>query len=260
MPDFHPDLIPWFIAALMLGTFFCLELGYLFGTRETKTRPELFEGKSGPIEASIFALLGLLLAFTFSAAQGRMEQRRQQIINEANDISTAYLRMDLLPESAQPEMRQAFREYVDTRIAVYKALPDIDKAFQELEKSKHWQKKIWSGAITALKDSPGREAVVVLPALNQMFDITTTRTAMAKMHTPATIFILLFVIALLCASVAGYGMSKSPGRNWFHRLAFIAVVSTTVFVILDLEFPRRGLINISATDHLLIEVRESMKN
>jgi hypothetical protein len=81
---------------------------------------------------------------------------------------------------------------------------------------------------------------------------------MARAHTPGVIFALLFVIALLSAAVAGYGMSKSPGRNWFHRLAFVLIVSATVYVITDLEFPRRGLIRLDATDQLLVDLRQSM--
>ena len=40
---------------------------------------------------------------------------------------------------------------------------------------------------------------------------------------------------------------------------FAAVLSLTVYVILDLEFPRLGLIRVDAADQVLIELRESMK-
>ncbi|HEX5033591.1 MAG TPA: hypothetical protein VFW62_03855, partial [bacterium] len=61
MSDFHPDLIPGFMVTLVLGIFICIELGYRFGVREKRVHPELAESASGPIEASVFALLGLLL-------------------------------------------------------------------------------------------------------------------------------------------------------------------------------------------------------
>jgi len=57
---------------------------------------------TGTIEGAVFALLGLLIAFTFSGAAARFEDRRALIIEETNDIGTAYLRLDLLPASAQP--------------------------------------------------------------------------------------------------------------------------------------------------------------
>ena len=71
----------------------------------------------GVIEASIFALLGLLLGFSFAGGTSRLDERRELIVKEANAVSTAYLRLDLLPAAEQPEMRHLFRVYLDTRCA-----------------------------------------------------------------------------------------------------------------------------------------------
>src|SRR5262244_2622299 len=61
------------------------------------------------LEAAVFALLGLLIAFTFSGALSRFDVRRAQAVDEANAIGTAYLRIALLPEAVQPSMRDTFR-------------------------------------------------------------------------------------------------------------------------------------------------------
>jgi len=42
-------------------------------------------------------VLGLLIAFTFSGANRRFDARRQLIVEETNNIGTAYLRLDVLP-------------------------------------------------------------------------------------------------------------------------------------------------------------------
>jgi hypothetical protein len=68
--------------------------------------------------------MGLLIAFTFYGAETRFETRRSLIVDEANAIATAYLRLDLLPEDAQPELRENFREYVKSRLAIYQKIPD----------------------------------------------------------------------------------------------------------------------------------------
>jgi hypothetical protein len=52
------------------------------------------------------------------------------------------------------------------------------------------------------------------------------------------------------------GVSKS--RNWFHALTFILAVSLAIYVILDFEFPRIGLIRINSFDGVLVELRQSM--
>ena len=72
----------------------------------------------------MFALFGLLIAFTFSGGASRLDTRRQLIAEEANAIGTAYLCLDLLPASDQPALRGLFRDYLDSRLAVYRKLPE----------------------------------------------------------------------------------------------------------------------------------------
>lgn len=101
--------------------------------------------------------------------------------------------------------------------------------------------------------------MLLLPALNQMFDIAAERTAAGEAHPPTIVFGLLVVLALGCALLAGFAMAASSTRNWTHRLAFAAVVALTVHAIFDLEYPRRGLVRVDAHDHLLVDLRASMK-
>jgi hypothetical protein len=86
----------------------------------------------GVIEAAVFALLGLLLGFSFSGGTSRLETKRQLVVQEANAIGTAYLRLDELPVNEQPEMRRLFREYLDARLSVYEKLLDLKAVEQEL--------------------------------------------------------------------------------------------------------------------------------
>jgi hypothetical protein len=45
-------------------------------------------------------------------------------------------------------------------------------------------------------------------------------------------------------------------RCWLYVLCFALIISVTVFVILDLKYPRLGLIRIDAFDQALVELRE----
>jgi hypothetical protein len=94
--------------------------------RRTARRPEHEPaGESlGIVDGAIFALLGLLMAFVFSCAAGRMEVRRDLLVQEANAIGTARLRIESLPASAQPTMRDLFDRYVAARRRVYESLDD----------------------------------------------------------------------------------------------------------------------------------------
>ena len=85
------------------------ELGRRLGVSRAAHDPEGARAGAGVVDGAIFALLGLLIAFTFSGAASRFDHRRALIVEEANAIGTAYLRVDLLPAAAQAEMRDSFR-------------------------------------------------------------------------------------------------------------------------------------------------------
>ena len=101
--------------------------------------------------------------------------------------------------------------------------------------------------------------MLLLPALNQMFDITTTRTTALEVHPPAIIWVMLCLLALVTALVAGYNLSGDRRRNWLPMVGFAITVAVTVYVILDIEYPRLGFIRVAAIDRVLVELRASMK-
>jgi hypothetical protein len=218
-------------------------------------------GGSTAIDAAVFALLGLLVAFTFSGAAARFDARRQLIVDETNDIGTAYLRIDLVPAEYQPALRQAFREYLDARLSAYRKLPDVQAAETELNRANVLQSEIWKQAVTAVHSpgTPTSTAILLVPSLNEMFDITTTRYMAMRMHPPYIIFGLLFALAIASALLAGYGMGGGSTRPWLHAVVFAAVMAVSVYVILDLEFPRFGLIRVDDFDQALVALRTSMK-
>jgi hypothetical protein len=215
----------------------------------------------GSLEGAVFALLGLLIAFTFSGALTRFDARRAQVVQEANAIGTAWLRIDLLPASAQPKLRASFKTYVDSRIATYRKLPDVKAAQQELTHSNELQQQIWNQAVAAtqLPGTRPQAMVLLMPALNDMFDISTSRIAATQLHPPGIIYAMLVALSLVAGLLAGYQSAGEKGYAWIHKIAFATIVGLTVYVILDIEYPRLGFVRIDAFDHLLVDVRAGMK-
>lgn len=245
---------------LFLGMISLLEIGRRIGIKRFKQDPEGARAGVGAVEGSVFGLLGLLIAFTFSGAAVRFDARRQLIVEETNAIGTAYLRLDLLPTDAQPSLRDHFRRYVETRLEVYRKLPDLQAAKAELAKAAVLQNEIWRLAVTGCRGSNTPQAMILLlPSLNQMIDITTTRTMAGQMHPPWIVFVMLGLLALAGALIAGYGMAAGKTRSWTHVMCFAAITAVTVYVILDIEYPRVGLINVKAFDQALVDLRASMK-
>jgi hypothetical protein len=58
--------------------------------------------------------------------------------------------------------------------------------------------------------------------------------------------------------MAGYGMAGSSRRSRFHMLGFALVMAVAIFVILDIEYPRLGLVRVDAFDQALADLHESM--
>jgi len=250
-----------FAAGLFFGMLILLEGGRRLGVRRMARDPEGAFAGVGTVEAAIFGLLGLLMAFTFLGAASRFDARRQLIVEETNDIGTAYLRIDLLPVDAQAALREIFRRYLDARLEAYRKLPDIAAAKEALAKANELQGEIWRQAVAASR-APGASPeapLVVVPALNAMIDITTTRTMATQMHPPTIVFAMLFGLAVTSALLAGYAMAKGRSRSWLHMLCLAFVTAVVVFVIIDLEAPRLGFVRIDAFDQALVKLRESMK-
>jgi hypothetical protein len=257
----NPVYVGGGIAVLVfLGILLLLEIGRWVGRVAITRYGRSADANIGSLETSVFALMGLLIAFTFSGALSRFDLRRAQVVDEANAVGTAWLRIDLLPASVQPKLRQTFRDYVDARVSTYRKLPDVDAAKDELARSQVLQDEIWAQAVAAtqLPDARMQSELLLMPALNQMFDITGTRTAATQMHPPAIIYAMLICLALLAAMLSGYQSAAEPVHPWIHQVGFAVIMAFTVYVILDLEYPRLGWIRIDTLDELLVQVRARM--
>ena len=156
-------------------------------------------------------------------------------------------------------MRDLFLKYVDARIATHQDLPTSDLTNAYYTESVRLQGEIWklSAAACELKRDAATTSLV-MASLNTMIDITTTRKEMALMHPPLVVFGLLFVLALASAFVAGHGMASAPSAPWLHMLTFAAMISASVYLVLDLEYPRAGFVRIDGFDQTLANLRRSM--
>ena len=253
----------WILVSLGLvpALLAALELGRRLGRRAVLADPEHALEGTAPLEGAIFGLLGLLFAFAFSGAAGRFDERRELIVREANAIGTAWLRVDLLPDQAQPALREAFRAYLDARLDAHRNGPDAPETLAALARAAELQRALWGYGVTAAKDPalPHGASSLVLGSLNDMFDMGTTRVAATQHHPPTIIYVMLIALALLGAVLAGFGLSSGTARRRFHPVVFAVTVPIVLYVIFDIEHPRRGLVRVDTYDQVLVEVRQSME-
>jgi hypothetical protein len=243
------NLSPFWALIVFPAMLICFEIGCQLHARR--------KGLAGhnAIEGAVFGLFGLLLAFSFSGAVSRYDAHRALLTQERNDIGTAYLLLSLLPQQAQPELRQLFRDYTSSRLHLFDAV-----GMEVSPETTSLQNLIWQRSISAAS-APGANpdaTKLLLPALSQMIDITAIRQNAFNMHPPPVIFLLLFLFSCGSAFMAGYSM-KVGERDWIYPIALAAAVTLTIYATLEIEFPRQGVIRPVHLDQGLISLRDSMK-
>lgn len=256
-PPIHPVL---FAVLLLMGMLVFLEVGRRFGIWRRSREAEAERGNLGIIEGAVFALFGLMMAFTFSGAVSRFHEKRVLIVEEVNAIEVAYLRTCLVSDDKQSGLRDLLRRYVDSRLETYRRLPNMQAAQIEMAQSKKLQKEIWNQAVavTRLQNSHQDAGKLLLPAINNMIDIATTRTMWLQVHPPVIVHGLLFSLGLICSLLAGYRMAIQH-RSWVHIFSFTVLTVVVAYVMLDIEYPRVGLLRLETADSMLLQLREAME-
>lgn len=247
-----PSAVALFV--LMLA---CTEIGRRIGARRARGRKGDSTGRS-MVEGAIFALFGLLIAFTFSGAADRFAQRRAMMVQEANDVSTAFLRLDVLEPAHAERGRTLMRAYTDSRIETYANYSDRPSVMAEWARSQDLQGQIWDEAVAGCAGGLPGSVNIALPALNSAFDSAYTRMAATYNHPPSAIYGVLGCLSLLCSLLAGLGLSDERRFATLYAMGFPLIISACIFVILDIEHPRLGLIRVDSDDFLFDSVREMM--
>ncbi len=234
-------LFPWML--------FLLEMGRLLHKRRGTSL------HSPPIENAVFALFGLLLAFTFSGSVSRYDEHRRLVIQETDDISTVQMYFKLLPPETQPPLRQLLREYTESRLHLFDRVgPEISSRSEQL------QNEIWDRALAASTSPRAHPDTLklLMPAVNEMIGVTRSRQNAFYMHPPQTVYLMLFVFGGVAAFTAGYGIRGEQG-DLFYSIALAFVVTLTVYATLEIEFPRKGLVRFMQLDQPFIRLMDSMK-
>jgi hypothetical protein len=240
---------------LCVAMFLCSRLGYRLGLR----RADSVEGQFAIIESATLGLVALMLAFTFQIAFSRFEEGRQLIVQEANAIGTAYLRIDVLDPSDQPEVRDIFRTYVDARLRLFATVAAGRDPDREIEQTRQLQEKLWNKAVAAAKRAPTPAAAIILtPAINAMIDVTTARLVNYRTHIPGLVTGLLVALAIISSLVIGYAAGAQKQSGLVSAAIFAVVVSAVIYTILDLDNPRYGLIRLDAAQQAIAELRSSV--
>jgi len=243
MYDHSSLLIVGCLFALMLAA---TELGYRLGHRFSEGTVDAARTQINAIQGSLLGVLGLLLGFTFSLSLQRFDSRSEAVIREANAIGAAMLRADLLPEPARTEAERLLNDYLDQRVRASSiALDHEAERDAVLRESEQTLRALWQEAARAAEENPTPVSGLFIQSLNQMIDTYTARDAALKRHVPEPVLFLMFTTFLLTAFLVGYAGGVGGHRASFATYILFTLVTSLVFLIIDLDRPRRGLIEVS---------------
>ena len=245
----------WFIAFVLFAVMIVtLWLGKITGSRLRARNPanDKYSEASG-----ISALLFFLLAFTFAMSGSRYDTRRTIVVEEANDIGTALLRSDLYPANHRALFRNDFKKYVEARIAFYNAGVNETAIKKTDSLSQAIATKLWERAAFLSRDPVNFEATrQMVPALNTMIDIITTRMYASKERVPESILIMLFFLSASCAFIGGYTAGRKGHIEWVAEIGFCFLISLVILFTLDLDRPRSGFVNLDVPSQAIVDLRQ----
>ena len=212
-------------------------------TYQRKHYPNLTSTNIGFLEGALLGLLSLLLAFTFNKSASNYETRQDLLVGEANDIGTVFYRADLYNDSIQKQFKIEFKKYLSARIDYYQAGTDEKKIQNALQNASLISKRIWQIASRVSKQPDVQtRSMQMIPAINNMIDAVSKREAARIVRVPESIIWLLLFLTLVGSFIIGYA-SDSKKINYIILIIYSLMTVMTIYLILDLDRPRRGLID-----------------
>jgi hypothetical protein len=193
---------------------------------------------------AILALLGLLLAFTFSISLARHEQRRQMAVTDSNAIGDFYTTVSLLKEPEREELQSVVRRYVEHRLSVAAGTHD-EVAFQ---KRLDEIRQMHSQMEALVQQAVDRGTPAVVPLVNTLNALTSAhaaRLAAFRDRLPPGVVVLLVLASVITTVLVGWQQGASQEWHPLAAVGFTMLVSLVVWVTLDLNQPQRGWITVS---------------
>ena len=192
-PVDHPRI---FLVASLLVFWFCGWLGTWRRARHGNISEEVGDYFSILLGAAL-TLLGLIIAFTFSMAVSRYDQRKNFEEQEANAIGTEYVRASQLPPTDSAKVQGLLKSYLDQRILNYKTRNE--RELQQINaRTSHLQTEMWSAASTSVVALPPPMATFILGGMNDVLNSQGYTQAAWWNRIPIGAWALLIIISIFC--------------------------------------------------------------
>jgi hypothetical protein len=213
----------------------------------------------GPIEGAIAGLLALVLAFSFTMAAQRFDARQTVVVNHANAIEAAFSRCSVLDPEDRSYCEAQLRSYVDLFIAFGAAPHDQPKIDAIVRQTDGIERALWGRVSTVARERPTPVNAMVLMALNNVMDRRGERVASMRIVVPQEVTIVLLFLCVMWAAIAGYAYGLKGNRKRAAWIAFSVLVALVVYVTLDFDRPRRGILRLEAGNQSMVELQQALR-
>lgn len=221
-------------------------LGVVAG-RYVRRHSDVYREPIGALQGALLGVVGLILAFGLTLAVGRYQDRRADVVTDANTIGTAYLRAQTIAEPQRRLSLAFLRSYNDLAIRATYEIPGSAALRATTARQGHLQRRLWRLAGMAMNARPRDSAPrLYLDSLNAMIDQQTVRLSGLNNRVPNAVLWLELLGAALALGLLALYLSVL-GRGLLPVIAAAILVSLLVLVTFDLDRPTRGLITIPAT-------------
>jgi len=185
-------------------------------------------------------LLALIIAFTFSMAVTRYDQRKDYEEQEANAIGTEYVRADLLPAADAAKVRALLRRYLDQRILHYRTRDaqkrrKIDAQVAQLETD------LWSAVVSPGTGQLSPVTALAVAGMNDVLNSQGYTQAAWWNRIPTAAWALMITISIICNLLVGYG---AHGKRAFMFLVLPLALSISLFLVAEIDSPGSGVIRV----------------
>ncbi|WP_395622642.1 hypothetical protein [Sphingomonas daechungensis] len=239
----------WAVGLVLIGAaLLAVEVGAWWGKfllDKTLAEKRLIGSDTqGFIIGSVFGLLALLIGLTFSLALDRYDERRNWVAEEANAISTAYLRASLFDEPYKTELKSTLREYAHSRIVPENITPETRERLGA--KSEALRDRLWGATEKAVFPVRATElGSYFVEAVNQMLDVGTSRALASRAHIPGAILGALYLFLVVSSALLGSMLAKDGTRQRYASTILVILFVLGIVMIIDLDRPRAGSILVS---------------
>lgn len=201
----------------------------------------------GALQGALLGVVGLILAFGLTLAVGRYQDRRADVVTDANTIGTAYLRAQTIAEPQRGSSLGLLRRYNDLAIRVTHEIPGSASLRATTARQSAVQQRLWRLAGESLNARPRDSAPrLYVDSLNAMIDQQEVRLSGLNNRVPNAVLWLELIGAALALGLLALYLSML-GRGLVAVVTAAVLVSLLVLVTFDLDRPTRGFITIPAT-------------